>query len=850
MDALAGRAQTTRGIWLARSPKVAAPPTLVLDLEGSDGRERGEDDTSFERQSALFALAAADVVLVNMWAKDVGREAGAGKPLLKTIFQVNLKLFHPAPGARRAVLLFVFRDRTKTPLERLAETWGADLERMWAGIAKPPAYEAATVADFFDVRYAALSNYEDRPDDFLADATILRRRFTDDGEGPRRALAAALAAAAVVEVLPFFGSREPPVFVRCPRRRAPRACSPRPAPPRPAADDGDGFLLHSPDKLPGQALALSLSKVWEVVRDNRDLSLPAHRVMVANIRCAEIAGEQLAAFAAEGGAWAALAAAAAQGPAPGFGAAAGAAVRDAMAAYDAEARYFDAATSAARAAALAAELAALVRPAYEAQLALARRAALASFRAGAGAEGGGQTFVARCARASAAAMAEFDQLAADAQVPGAEWGAAEAREALARDLAAHEAELRAAHVAAAQEAAGGGAAAGVSAGAMPLLEAPPPDLWPRLAAVVDREAAKAGARLEAAVQGYGLAASEVRAARAAVAAAARARLLACAREAANTALPRLKDYFVEAFQRDEQGTPRTWTTAVDVPAVAAAARRAAAALLAQLCVVRLGPAPAPAPATTGAGSSGSPASDTTPEALAAVEAAVRGLAEERAAAAAPAAGGFDLLSASEWPGVAPADVLLSPAQARTAWRQFSSDSALSVQQAVATQEANRLAQNRLPPLWAIAAMLVLGANEAVAVLRNPLLLLVLVAALMFARTVYAEMGVEEEMQRGLLPGALALSAKFVPTVKAVAWRTVESGRALLADGPASPHAAGGGGADAGAGEGEAGGRLQVRYDTTPARPEAAAGLRGRRREVEMTQAPAAGGEEGGGRKDD
>jgi hypothetical protein len=102
MDALTGRHQTTRGIWLARSPKVPAPTTLVMDLEGSDGRERGEDDTSFERQSALFALAVADVVLVNMWAKDVGRETGAGKPLLKTIFQVNLKLFQVSPAGAQS----------------------------------------------------------------------------------------------------------------------------------------------------------------------------------------------------------------------------------------------------------------------------------------------------------------------------------------------------------------------------------------------------------------------------------------------------------------------------------------------------------------------------------------------------------------------------------------------------------------------------------------------------------------------------------------------------------------------------------------------------------------------------
>ena len=89
MDAIVGRRQTTQGIWLAKSSKLSNPTTLVMDLEGSDGRERGEDDNSFERQSSLFALAVADVLVVNMWAKDVGREAGAGKPLLKTIFQVG-----------------------------------------------------------------------------------------------------------------------------------------------------------------------------------------------------------------------------------------------------------------------------------------------------------------------------------------------------------------------------------------------------------------------------------------------------------------------------------------------------------------------------------------------------------------------------------------------------------------------------------------------------------------------------------------------------------------------------------------------------------------------------------------
>jgi len=261
MDALAGRSQTTRGIWLAAAgaaPKVdgaAAPPapptpplTLVLDLEGADGRERGEDDASFERQTALFAMAVADVLVVNMWAKDVGREAGAGKPLLRTIFQVDLKLRAaaakgvPARAAAasaeagaaapssycpaKKTLLFAFRDRTRTPLAALAGAWAADLEALWAGLAKPPGLASSSLSDFFDVHFTALPNYEDAEEVFRGEVAALRGRF--DGHAP--------------DAL-------------------------RPA----AAQD-------SSDRLPGSALPLSLATMWEVVRSQRDLNLPAHKV--------------------------------------------------------------------------------------------------------------------------------------------------------------------------------------------------------------------------------------------------------------------------------------------------------------------------------------------------------------------------------------------------------------------------------------------------------------------------------------------------------------------------------------------------------------------------------------------
>jgi hypothetical protein len=104
---------------------------------------------------------------------------------------------------------------------------------------------------------------------------------------------------------------------------------------------------------------------------------------------------------------------------------------------------------------------------------------------------------------------------------------------------------------------------------------------------------------------------------------------------------------------------------------------------------------------------------------------------------------------------------------------------------VATQEANRLARNRMPPVWAIVAMLVLGFNELVSVLRNPLWLLTILVLLAFARTVYEELDVESEMQNGLLPGIMVLSGKFVPTMTKVVRRTIEAGKKILEGPPES-----------------------------------------------------------------
>ncbi|MCJ1422125.1 Cell wall protein rhd3 [Sticta canariensis] len=174
------------------------------------------------------------------------------------------------------------------------------------------------------------------------------------------------------------------------------------------------------------------------------------------------------------------------------------------------------------------------------------------------------------------------------------------------------------------------------------------------------------------------------------------------------------------------------------------------------------------------------------DAFASIDRAVSGLtAESRATGEQPGAGAtaafsraasrklgdLDLLADDEWPGVPPAAVLLQPDKCRTVWRQFFTDSARSVQQAVAVQDMRKATSSRMPPLWALVALVVLGYNEFIAVLYNPLWLILLVVLCLFGKTVYDELEVDAEMQHGLLPGCLALSHKFVPTLKGVARRS-------------------------------------------------------------------------------
>ena len=85
-----------------------ASDLLIMDLEGTDALERKANRGNFERQTSLMALTLSEVLIINMWAQDIGRAAGMNVDTLKSIIQANLRLFAPNSKTR---LLFLIREQ-------------------------------------------------------------------------------------------------------------------------------------------------------------------------------------------------------------------------------------------------------------------------------------------------------------------------------------------------------------------------------------------------------------------------------------------------------------------------------------------------------------------------------------------------------------------------------------------------------------------------------------------------------------------------------------------------------------------------------------------------------------------
>ncbi|XP_016648191.1 PREDICTED: protein ROOT HAIR DEFECTIVE 3 homolog 2-like [Prunus mume] len=333
MDAYQGRNQTTKGVWLAKCVGIQ-PFTIAMDLEGTDGSERGQDDIAFEKQSALFALAISDIVIINMWCHDIGRENASNKPLLRTI---------------------------------------------WDGVQKPQAHESTLLNDIFNVQVVALPNYESEEEIFKEEVGQLRQRF------------------------PSYTSQ--------------------------------GGLAS--DRIPASAFSFSAQDIWNVIKENRDLDLPNHKVMVATVRCKEIAAEKFNQLM-QNKDWLAWVEAAKTSPVPGFGEKLTSILNTYLSEYDKEAMYFDEGVRNERKEELQLKALESVHVTYTTMLGHLSSKVLEEFKVRLEKslkEGSFDSSVS--ASCIVSSMREFDQGCKDATMQNANWDSSSIRKILVCDIDAH-----------------------------------------------------------------------------------------------------------------------------------------------------------------------------------------------------------------------------------------------------------------------------------------------------------------------------------------------------------------------------------------------------------------------------
>lgn len=235
------RSQTTKGIWISKAEQL-----LILDLEGADGRERA-DDQDFERKSALFALAIAQVVVVNMWESSVGLYNGANIALLKTVMEVNMQLFQ---HQKRTKLLFLIRDHaSSTPISALEKTILEDMENLWTQVQQSLKNSKSTemldmnLKNFFEIKVFSLPHMKLMTMEFERELQILKSMFLDKKH--------------------------------------------------------ESFLFTTEVDVPVDGLSVFLKNIWEQILKNRDLDLPTQQELLAQFRCDELAKQAINSFSLE-----------------------------------------------------------------------------------------------------------------------------------------------------------------------------------------------------------------------------------------------------------------------------------------------------------------------------------------------------------------------------------------------------------------------------------------------------------------------------------------------------------------------------------------------------------------------
>ena len=231
MDSSVCRGQTTKGIWIAADYR---SKVFIIDCEGTDSKSRTEEDRGrFEHSSSLFSLAMSDILIINMWTKDVGRYTASNYGVLKIVFQMNLKLFEQKTAKKIIIFLRDF-DETRNRKDKIEKLILEDIHKIWKDIKIPDKYKGKEPENFFSFEFITLPHLIFKKEDFDKEIENLRKRLDKNDKN-------------------YFFSN-----------------------------------LSSIKNVPADGLKQYVSQIWKDILSDKDLDIPSQREMLANYRCTEI----------------------------------------------------------------------------------------------------------------------------------------------------------------------------------------------------------------------------------------------------------------------------------------------------------------------------------------------------------------------------------------------------------------------------------------------------------------------------------------------------------------------------------------------------------------------------------
>ena len=233
-----GRGQTTQGIWAAINKEFS---TIVFDVEGTDAKERGDDRFKFEQCSSLFALAMADVLLINMWTNDIGRYTASNYGVLKIVFEQNLKLFQQESEKKIVIVLRDFNE-FQDDKDRLMDSILGDIKKIWGEIKKPDKFKDAAPEQFFKFDFYTLPHKFYEPQKFIDAIEVIKKDLRKPENEYEKYL---------FDHVKY--DNNVPI---------------------------DGFAKYTWD-------------MWGIIINNKDVNIPGQKEMLAQFRCNEIKNESL-----------------------------------------------------------------------------------------------------------------------------------------------------------------------------------------------------------------------------------------------------------------------------------------------------------------------------------------------------------------------------------------------------------------------------------------------------------------------------------------------------------------------------------------------------------------------------